>query len=122
MGGEPHTAGPKQASVALILARLHMDLIGWEIIIPRGKMRGGEELKEVRRGELECNSILSKTTRKIQKTLLNGLFPPFLTAFTHIFSLSSQETYLALVTSSVSVNRKRCLSWVCRPVLSCVWA
>lgn len=30
-------------------------------------------------------------------------------------------TYLALATSSVSVKRKRCLSWVCRPVFSWVW-
>ena len=33
VGGEPHTVGPSQASVALIRARLHMDLIDWEIII-----------------------------------------------------------------------------------------
>lgn len=33
-----------------------------------------------------------------------------------------RETYLALATSSVSVKRKRCLSWVCRPVFSCAWA
>lgn len=47
---------------------------------------------------------------------------------THSLSLSVisrdtlKETYLALATSSVSVKRKRCLSWVCRPVFSCVWA
>lgn len=33
-----------------------------------------------------------------------------------------EETHLALATSSVSVKRKRCLSWVCRPVFSWVWA
>lgn len=44
---------------------------------------------------------------------------------THSFALSQdaqRETYLALATSSVSVKRKRCLSWVCRPVFSCAWA
>lgn len=34
---------------------------------------------------------------------------------------AQKETYFALATSSVSVKRKRCLSWVCRPVFSCVW-
>lgn len=32
------------------------------------------------------------------------------------------ETYLALATRRVSLKRKRCLSWVCRPVFSCTWA
>lgn len=33
VGGEPHTVGPRQAREALIWAWLHMDLMGWEIII-----------------------------------------------------------------------------------------
>lgn len=32
-----------------------------------------------------------------------------------------KETYLALATSIVSVKRKRCLSWIWRPVFSWVW-
>lgn len=31
-------------------------------------------------------------------------------------------THLALATRRVSLKRKRCLSWVCRPVFSWVWA
>lgn len=38
------------------------------------------------------------------------------------FHKTLKETYLALVTSRVSVKRKRCLSWICKPVFSCVWA
>lgn len=36
--------------------------------------------------------------------------------------LPDAETYLALATRRVSLKRKRCLSWVCRPVFSCAWA
>lgn len=41
VGREAHTVGLRQASVALIRARLHMDLIGWEIIIYWGENEGG---------------------------------------------------------------------------------
>lgn len=37
----------------------------------------------------------------------------------HTQTFSQKDTYLALATSRVSVKRKRCLSWVCRPVFSC---
>lgn len=46
-------------------------------------------------------------------------------SFWHVnIFLNSQDTgtYLALATSRVSLKRKRCLSWVCRPVFSCAWA
>lgn len=43
VGGKLRTAGPKHDNEALISARLHMDLIGWEIITHQGKMSDGEE-------------------------------------------------------------------------------
>lgn len=46
LGGESHTVGARQACSALISARLHMDLIGWEIIICWGEMREGD-VKEI---------------------------------------------------------------------------
>ncbi len=53
VGGEPRTVGPRQVSVALIRARLHMGLIDWEIIIYWGENEGGRrERKGVREGGL----------------------------------------------------------------------
>lgn len=49
VGGEPRTVGRRQTSAALIWARLHMDLIGWEIIIYWGENDGGRS--ERSRGE-----------------------------------------------------------------------
>lgn len=46
-------------------------------------------------------------------------------SFRHIkifLNCQDTETYLALATRRVSLKRKRCLSWVCRPVFSCAWA
>ena len=39
----------------------------------------------------------------------------------HTHTHTHTHSYLALVTSRVSLNRKRCLSWVCRPVFSWAW-
>lgn len=51
VGWEPHTVGPRQGSVALIWARLHMDLIGWEIITYWWKMREWEMKETGEQGE-----------------------------------------------------------------------
>ncbi len=59
VGGEPHTAGLRQVSVALIRARLHMDLIGREIIIYWGENQG--EVKEGSKGK----RIKGKNSRRM---------------------------------------------------------
>lgn len=152
MGGKPHTLGPRRASLALIWARLHMDLIGWEIIICWGKNEGQSSKRsrrvcKERQGETPsftnflllwpaekqlgtmkcCTAAFCSYFSLFMSLCLYFLFRPLSHSQPRInislsFHKTLKETYLALVTSRVSVKRKRCLSWICKPVFSCVWA
>lgn len=136
--------------VALIWARLHMDLIGWEIIIYqerkwwRVKWKNAVKTEDLRKNtQKKINpsiewlflSVLWHSSNASHENVsyFTTLIPVYVSrsafpvefSFWHVnIFLNSQDTgtYLALATSRVSLKRKRCLSWVCRPVFSCAWA
>lgn len=133
------SVGLIQARVALIWVRLHMDLIGWEIIIYQERKWWREKWKNAVQTDLR-----KQYTKKHQPLLHKWLFLSVLWHFSnashenaaclflwflftapalHFLSDPQKtETYLALATRRLSLKRKRCLSWVCRPVFSCAWA
>lgn len=120
-GGEPRAAG--QCGFDLGQASYGFNWLRNNYIVEREKKGGRSE----RRGEVKGKSEKDRQTDFCYQLFREGYFSCLCQTTTYadarpFSAISQKDTYLALATSRVSVKRKRCLSWVCRPVFSCDWA